>query len=253
MASTYSTTQLPQGGGVEATPVNVNISPGPVTLNQHPVVVLDLPNMDTTIAGDSYIVKVVDEIYKTISNAINKNLASVMNAANFNAYAPINGASYPESSYFSGATAIPTAHNVTTPAFMAAWNLLAANQVPVGDIGNFYMLMPSEVYGNVLLNPNQVIAASISNELAAMVSQTAKFSTRFGCIYDWDPDLNALTPEVAIVMHRYAMALVSRAVAPPRNPSVPCSYAELFAGANGEPGISARLVVDFWPRKRLAA
>jgi hypothetical protein len=69
----------------------------------------------------------------------------------------------------------------------------------------------------------------------------------------WDPDLNGLTPEIAIVMHRYAIALVSRAVAPPRNPSVPCSYTEIFPGSNGEPGISARLVVDFWPRKQLAA
>jgi hypothetical protein len=56
--------------------------------------------------------------------------------------------------------------------------------VPVGSIGDFFMLMPSQVYGNVLLNPNMVMAANVGDELASLVSQTARFSSRFGAIFD---------------------------------------------------------------------
>lgn len=251
MASTYSTTNLPQGGGTEATPVNVTISPGPVTLSNHPVVVLDLPNMDTTLAGSSYIAKVVDEIEKTVANKINKDLAALFTTANFSSYTPVYCPSFAENSYFGGGS-ISTSKNITTPAFMSGWNQLAANQVPVGDIGNYFLVAPSQVYGNIIQNPNMFANQVVGPELANMVSTTARFSTRFGCIFDWDPDFNTLTENatsggaLAAMFHRYAIALVARAVAPPRSASVPCTYVEIFAGPNGEPGIPVRLVIDFW-------
>jgi hypothetical protein len=255
MASSYSATNLPQGGGTEATPVNMTINPGAVTLDQHPTIVLDLPNMDTTLAGSSYIAKVVDELEKTISNKINAYIAAQLTPAKLGAgaggYNPIYCPNFPEVSAFSGG-AVSTTKNITSAAFMAGWKALAANQIPVGDIGNFHLTMPSEVYGNVLLNPNMYAANLVGPEIAASVSATAKFSSRFGCIFDWDPDLNSSSVnstsggELALLSHRYFAALVSRAVAPPRSASVPCTYVEIFPGENGEPGITVRLVVDFW-------
>lgn len=245
-ASTYNPTNLPSGGGTEATPVNLKMDPGPVVLDHHPVIVLDLPSVDQTLAGNSWVVKAIDEAYKTLSNDINKAVAGVFTAATFSAYPPIDGSAYPENSAFSG-NPISVDNNVTTTAFMAAWDILAGNGIPVGDVGNFFMMSSTGVYANVILNPNWVMAANIGDTPASLISTTARFSSRFGAVVDWDPHLNLAATPVAAVYHRYAGAIVARSVAPPRNPSIPCTYVDLFPGVGGHPGITARLVIDFWP------
>lgn len=209
---------------------DVNLDPGAVTLNKFPRYGFGISGLDMSRTVSEVLVeKLRDEAIKKIGNQINGYLAALILAANF----PTNG------STTSGAD------TVTDAAMAAAWTKLAAADVAVGDMGNFFLATGPVVYGNLLQTQSWTQATNVGDQLAGAIRQSARLGLQWGAITDFDPDMpangtlgTAAGTYASLLFHRHAMALVARALAPPLNTSIPCTYVNYK-------GIPIRITIDF--------
>jgi hypothetical protein len=222
--SAGTVTNLASGAG--QTFQDVNIDPGAVTLNLHPTYGFPISSVDLTKSnGDNLIRKLRDEAIKKIGNYLNDSVAALITAANFPTYT------------LSGVSGADT---VTDAIMGEAWAKLAANDIPVADIYNFFLVAHPIVYGNLIQSPSWAQSAYVGQSKATQIRETARLGLQWGAVADWDPDmpLPAGGTYASLLFHRYAMALVARAVVAPMNPFIPCTY--VFYK-----GIPIRVIVDF--------
>jgi hypothetical protein len=216
-ASTGSASHIAAGSTLSLS--NVTLDPGAVTLDQHPAYGFAVPNFDTARGPSaSLMAKLRDEAWKKMGNFINGYLASLLTTGNFDDYA-------------SGTPVASGADTISDTAMQSAWATLAANDVPVGDIGNFFLVTHPVVYSSLLGTSSWTQASYVSDQLSMGIRQTARLGTQWGAFADWDPDMPTTTggsptdtKYYSTLFHRYAIALVSRALAPPMDPGVPTTY-----------------------------
>jgi hypothetical protein len=210
MASTGTPTNLASGDALTLSTLTIN--PGAVVLNQHPTYGFALPTFDYSRTPPGGLIdKLRDEAIKKIGNEINGYLASLITVGNF------------------------TSHNVTsagantiTDAKMGeAWAKLANDDVPVGDLGNLFLATHPTVYSNLVQTAAWAQSAYVGDVKAGEIRSTARLGLQWGAIADFDPDMpTEVTADTftSLLFHRNAIALVSRALAPPIDTSVPTTY-----------------------------
>lgn len=230
-ASTGTATHIASGSTLTLSDVTLN--PGAVTLDKHPGYGFAMPSFDAARGpSESQVIKLRDEAVKKIGNYINGVVAALVAPANF-------------TDYFSGTAIASGADTVSDAAIKTAWGALAANDIDMGDVGNVFLVTHPTIYAELLDSQKWTQAAYISDQLAARVRATAMLGTQWGAICDWDPDIPTTTggsptdtKYYSIMFHRNAIALVSRALAPPANPNIPTTYVSYN-------GVPIRVTIDF--------
>lgn len=221
--STGAVTNL--ASGASQTLADVNLDPGAVTLNRHPTYGFALPSVDLAKGpSQSLVAKLRDEAIKKIGNDCNAALAALVTPTAFDVHTKVTSA---------------TADTVDDAAMQDAWTTLANADVPVGDVGNLFLVLNPAVYATLVNTAKWSQAAYVGNELAGRVRSTAFLGRQWGAVCDWDPDLALAGGKYpGLLFHRYAIALAARALAPPMNPNIPCTYVSYK-------GIPIRVTIDF--------
>lgn len=214
MGSTGSATSFTPGT-TTLTLSDVTIGPGAVTLNQFPTYGVLLPSGDISRSSSSFVDKIRDECIKKIGDSINGTLAGLITTGNFDSYSVVASGE----------------DTVADTAITEAWFNLANNDIPVGDLGDVFLITHPKVYSNLLDNQKWTQAQFIGDQLADKVRQTAMLGTQWGAFCDWDPDMPTTTGGTttptryySMLMHRHAIALVTRALARPLDTGVPTAY-----------------------------
>jgi hypothetical protein len=195
---------------------DLTVNPGAVTLNQFPTYGVLLPSGDLSKTfSASFVEGVRDECVKKIGDSINGYIAGLITAANF----PTNG------SNSSGADTVSDA------AMGTVWQKLAALDVPVGDLGNLFLATGPVVYANLLQTNTWTQTAYVGDAKTSEIRATARLGLQWGAICDFDPDMpgngtggTAAGTYASLLFHRNAIAMASRALAPPLDTGVPTSY-----------------------------
>lgn len=206
-----ATSQAPVSANYTASDLTVN--PGAVVLNQFPTYGVLLPSGDLSRTfSESFVRGVRDECLKVMGNYINGYLAGLITAGNF----PTHG------SNASGADTVSDA------AMGAAWQKLATADVPVGDLGNFFLATHPVVYANLLQTAAWTQTSYLGDAKTSEVRATARLGLQWGALVDFDADMPipATGTYASLLFHRNAIAMVSRALAPPMDTGVPCSYVD---------------------------
>jgi hypothetical protein len=217
----YASTGTPTAitpGTTTLTLSDLTIAPGAVTLNQFPAYGVLLPSGDQSRTfSESFIAGVRDECIKKIGDSINGYLAALIAAGNFTTHG----------SNSSGADTVSDA------AMGTVWQKLAAADVPVGDMGNFFLITHPVVYANLLQTASWTQSAYIGDPKAGEIRATARLGLQWGAIADFDPDVpgngtggTAAGTYASLLFHRNAIAMVSRALAPPLDTGVPTTYVD---------------------------
>lgn len=218
MASTGTPTAFTPGT-TTLTLSDLTINPGAVTLNQFPTYGVLLPSGDLSRTDiSSFLRKVTDECIKKIGDNINSYIGGLITAANF----PTNG------SNASGGN-----DDITDAGLALAWNKLASAKVPVGDLGNLFLAVPPVVYSNLLQRQSWTQSAYVGDPKSGDIRSTARLGLQWGALVDFDTDVpgngtggTAAGTYASLLFHRKAIALVSRALAPPLDVNVPTTYVD---------------------------
>ena len=238
--SGFTPTNLASGSTLTIS--NVNLDPGVVSLNYHETLGVDIPSLDLAKAGSGFVAKIRDELLKSIENSINMALASLFTTANFNSYNVVYNGNYTETNYFNGAS-ISATDMIFTETMNVAWQELVNNYVPIHEAGDSHLLMPPVVYGNVLTtNPNWFVSMATGDTYAGDTVRSGALPSRWNISPVWDADMNTALGTggyLSCLFHRYAIALVARAIPAPANPNVPCAYVNYR-------GLPVRIILDYW-------
>jgi hypothetical protein len=192
---------------------DLTVNAGAVTLNKFPTYGVLLPSGDLSRTfSDNFIKGVRDEAIKKIGNALNGYLAALITSGNFTTH---------------GENA-SGADTVTDAAMGTAWQKLASADVPVGDLGNLFLATHPVVYASLLQTNSWTQSAYVGDPKSGDIRSTARLGLQWGAMADFDPDmpLPAAGTYASLLFHRNAMALVSRALAPPLDTGVPTSYVD---------------------------
>jgi hypothetical protein len=227
-ASTGSAAHVASGSTLTLSDVNAN--PAPVTLDKHPAYGFALPSFDQARGpSDSLVTKFRDEATKKFADYFNGVIADLITVANFGAYAAVS----------SGADV------VTDAAMGTAWAKLAGNKIPVADYGNLFLIAHPICYANIVQQASWSQSAYVGSDKAQGIRETARLGHQWGAICDWDNDMPAdgvrgaaAGTYTSMLFHRYSIACVARAIAPPMDPNVPCTYVSIS-------GIPVRVTVQF--------
>jgi hypothetical protein len=222
-ASTGSASHIASGSSLTLSDVTMNA--GAVTLDKHPAYGFNLPSFDTARGPSASVVeKLRDEAIKKMGDYANGIVAALVNGTAFNSYATVTSAS--DDAW-------------DDASIKSAWTTLANADVPVGDLGNVFFVTKPTAYAALLDTGKWSQSAYIGSDLAQRVRATAALGTQWGAFCDWDPDLPTVSgKQNGLFFHRNAIALVSRALAPPANPSIPTTYVSYK-------GIPIRVTIDF--------
>jgi hypothetical protein len=212
--------------GSRLTLSDVNFDPMNVTLDQHPSYGFSLPAIDQSKGVDDPAIRTLrDEAVKKIGDAINTYLVGLITTGNFTN------------------TPVDTTADADIPdtAMASAWETLANLGVPVGDLGDMFLITRPTVYKSLLLNDSWTRHSDIG-DIASGIRVTALLGTQWGAFVDFDPNMTAPASGVytSLYFHRNAIALVARAVKPPLSDGPQCTYVYYR-------GIPIRVVVDYDP------
>lgn len=210
-----SGTVLNLAQGDPATYQTPHVDPTVMTLSFHAAYRAPIYSANLAKASAPYVEGVRDTAVKKLTDYANEQIAALVTPTNFNEYTPVD----------SGANA-----DIPDTAMVEAWSQLAEADVPVGDVGNFFLVTPPAVYGNLTKNELWATNTVIGDDVAG-IRRTARLGMQWGAYVDWDPDLGVYQSSAgvykSILFHRHAMGLVSAPLPPPMDTGVPTSYVSI--------------------------
>jgi hypothetical protein len=237
------TTQVTDADSADIALTDVAATTVPIVFNKHPYygfVVRDFEQFNTP---SDLRMTFLDAAIKGISESIDSNIALLCTAANFNVNPVITSTGgYP-----------------TVPQFLAGYSNLADQRVPVTDTPNMSFVNTPHSYARILGDSSWTSNLIAGAQLAAEAHISGDITTSFGSTIRMDQQLNfqlttGTSPSqtyTSILMHRWAIALVSRPLPQPDSNVVDYSYIDfkgvpirIMLGYNLYPKMGYVITVD---------
>jgi hypothetical protein len=213
------TAQVTDAGTSDIALTDVAVTSIPIVFNKHPYYGFVVRDYEQYNTPSNLRMTFLDAAIKGISENIDGNIASLCTSANFNVNAVITATGgYP-----------------TVPQFLAGYSNLADQRVPVTDTANMSFVNTPHSYARILGDSGWTSNLIAGAQLAQEAHVRGDVTTSFGSTIRMDQQLNfALTTGTSpnqtytsILMHRWAMAVVTRPLPQPDANVVDYTYIDI--------------------------